>query len=155
MAERRAAQRAKTEAKNAAVRARLDPLAPDERPAAITISSVFAGLVAIAFAVNTGIALFTDTQVAGARQPSPLTLAIIAGLMTWLAIGLWQRVYGATLAFQAFLTLVLVAASLGLIQATRWIEAGIFLLVLAGSGYLFYKLIRVMARIQAPGGQQD
>jgi hypothetical protein len=54
------------------------------------------------------------------------------------------------LGFQALLVLVLVSASLGLLQATDWIRALATTLLIAGASALFYFMIKAMARIQMP-----
>jgi len=45
---------------------------------------------------------------------------------------------------------VLVAASLGLIQASTWMQAVGTTLLIAGAGAMFYLMIKAMARIQMP-----
>jgi hypothetical protein len=57
------------------------------------------------------------------------------------------------LGFQALLVIVLVAASLGLIQATEWPQAVGTTLLIAGAGALFYFMVKAMARIQMPERQ--
>ncbi len=47
-----------------------------------------------------------------------LSVVASAGLMSVMAYGLWRARYWAVLGFQTLLVLLLVAASLGLVQAT-------------------------------------
>jgi len=148
--QRRAEMRARSEARNEAIRRSLEPLAPGERPGVITVSAVVATFSAICFWVSAGIALFGDITVAGVRQPNPTFLILVAALLSWMAFGLWKSRYGATLAFQGFMVFVILTCSLGLVLATSWIQAISCLLIVAGAGYLFYRLVRVMARMQAP-----
>ena len=46
--------------------------------------------------------------------------------------------------------IVLVAASLGLVQATSWLQAAGTTLLIVGAAALFYFMIKAMARIQMP-----
>jgi threonine/homoserine/homoserine lactone efflux protein len=63
---------------------------------------------------------------------------------------MWRARYWAVLGFQALLVIVLVAASLGLLQATEWLQAVGTTLLIVGAGALFYFMIKAMARIQMP-----
>jgi len=69
------------------------------------------------------------------------------GTMAW---GMWKARYWAVLGFQALLVLILVSASLGLLQATDWAPAVATTLLIAGAGAMFYFMIKAMARIQMP-----
>ena len=60
-------------------------------------------------------------------------IAVVA-LMGTMAYGMWRARYWAVLGFQALLVLVLVAASLGLVQATSWPQAIGTTLLIAGAG---------------------
>jgi threonine/homoserine/homoserine lactone efflux protein len=63
---------------------------------------------------------------------------------------MWRARYWAVLGFQALLVLLLVAASLGLVQATSVAQALGTTLLIAGAGTLFWFMIKAMARIQMP-----
>jgi hypothetical protein len=63
---------------------------------------------------------------------------------------MWRARYWAVLGFQALLVLVLISASLGLVQATDWIRALATTALIVGAGALFYFMIKAMARIQMP-----
>jgi threonine/homoserine/homoserine lactone efflux protein len=67
-----------------------------------------------------------------------------------MAYGMWKARYWAVLGFQMLLVLVLLSAALGLVGVSTIPELLASLLLLAGSGTLFYFLIRAMARIQMP-----
>ena len=69
------------------------------------------------------------------------------GTMAW---GMWKARYWAVLGFQALLVIVLVAASLGLVQATEWTQALGTTLLIVGAGTMFFFMIKAMARIQMP-----
>ena len=53
-------------------------------------------------------------------------------------------------AWLLYAMIVLVAASLGLVQATSWPQAIGTTLLIAGAGALFWFMIKAMARIQMP-----
>jgi hypothetical protein len=62
---------------------------------------------------------------------------------------MWRGRYWAVLGFEAFLAFEIIVAALALIVARTWYGAVICVLVVGLSGWLAWKLIRVMARIQA------
>jgi len=148
VAERRQERAARSEARNQAAREALEPLAEGERPRVVTVGAVISALVALIFAVSTGLAI-AGVEVNG-EAPNAVQLAAVAlvvGSMSW---GMWRARYWAVLGFQAFLALALLSATLGLIQVESWPEAIGTVLVIAISGTLFYFMIRAMARIQMP-----
>lgn len=147
--ERREQMAARYEEKNQAAREKLEPLEPGERPRIVIIAAVISALIAAVFWVSTVLAATGHETVRGA-SPSPVAVGIIALLVTAMAWGLWKARYWAVLGFQALLVIVLIAASLGLVQATSWLQAvGTTVLILA-AGALFYFMIKAMARIQMP-----
>jgi glucose uptake protein GlcU len=77
---------------------------------------------------------------------------VLMGVMAW---GMWKARYWAVLGFQALLVLVIVAASLGLVQATEWPQAVATTLLIVGAGTLFFFMIKAMARIQMPERRQS
>jgi len=66
-----------------------------------------------------------------------------------LARGMYLARYWAVLGFQALLAFQILATSLALVVASSWLAAGVSLVSVLGAGWLFWKLIRVMGRIQA------
>jgi hypothetical protein len=66
------------------------------------------------------------------------------------AIGMWRLWYGAVLGFMALLAIVATLFSLYLIEASNLLGLVVALLVVVGCGYLFFKLVRVLSRIQMP-----
>ena len=60
-----------------------------------------------------------------------------------------RRRYWAVLAFQALLAFQILVTSLALIVASTLVAAGACAITVALAGWLFWKLVRVMARIQA------
>jgi hypothetical protein len=141
---RPAVEPSRSELRNEAVRAELEPLRPGERPAGLLAAVVVAGLLAlgnlIAFAAGAKI---------GSKHPGAgvLSFSALTGLM---AGGMWLRRYWAVLAFEALLTVIIIVFSLFLIEASN-VEALVLCVgVIGAGGWLFWKLVRVMSRLAAP-----
>jgi hypothetical protein len=83
-------------------------------------------------------------------EPNPLPLAAFGAVFAMMAWGMWKARYWAVLGFQALLVIVLVAASLGLVQATAWGQAIGTVALIAGAGTMFFFMVKAMARIQMP-----
>jgi len=66
-----------------------------------------------------------------------------------LATGMYRRSYWAVLGFEALLAFQVIVTSLALVVASTITAAALCLLSILLSGWLFWKLIRVMGRIQA------
>jgi hypothetical protein len=152
---KREAMAAKTEAKNEAVREQLEPLEEGERPTVVTVAAVVSALIAISAVVGyiagVEVTRIGSDGIEQGQHEAPLFSVIAAsGLMGTMAYGLWRARYWAVLGFQALLVIVLIAASLGLLQATKWTEAVGTTALLAGAGALFFFMIKAMARIQMP-----
>ena len=146
---------ARGEERNQRIREELEPLEQGERPLIVTIGAMVSALIAVSAIVGylAGIEV-TKIGSDGIEQgedeaplASVLAVVLLMGVMAW---GMWKARYWAVLGFQALLVIVLVAASLGLIQATEWPQAVGTTLLIAGAGAMFYFMIRAMARIQMP-----
>jgi hypothetical protein len=154
-AARREAMSERTEAKNQAAREALEPLAEGERPTVVTVGAVISGLIAlsvvIGWAAGVEVTKFSRDGIEQGEGHAPI-LSVIAsgGLMAVMSYGMWRARYWAVLGFQAVLVIVLVSASLGLLQATTWTAAAGTTLVIAGAGTMFYFMVKAMARIQMP-----
>jgi hypothetical protein len=154
-AEKRKAMAARTEAKNEAARAELEPLDEGERPTVVTVGAVISALIALSaivgYAAGVEVTRVGSDGIEQGEHSAPLLTVIVAvGLMGTMAYGMWRARYWAVLGFQALLVIVLIAASLGLLQATKWTEAVGTTVLLAGAGTLFFFMIKAMARIQMP-----
>lgn len=138
---------ARAEARNAAARAALEPLAPGERPRAVTVAAVVAvGLVA----ANLALYLIGPEPGPGGSRP-PLTAGLAySALLLGAAWGLWRARYWAVLAFQGALVLLIVLFSLLALRAEDAFEALLALGVIGAAGALFASLVKAMARIQMP-----
>lgn len=137
--------RARTEEQNAAVRATLEPLAPGERPWPLRLSVALAALAALVnlVAYAAGAKLHGSKLSTSELVPFVLVMLILAGAM-------WQRSAAAVLLFMALLAIIVVLFSLFLIEASNALGVVVPLLFIGGGGYLFWRLVRVLGRIQAP-----
>ncbi|MGH2905257.1 MAG: hypothetical protein ACRDKI_00630 [Solirubrobacterales bacterium] len=143
----RARARARTEAKNQAVREQLEPLAPGERPRAVTIASIAAMLLAIG---NLVAYLLAKHKTGDDRGREVLQTALICGVLVAASIGMWRAKYWAVLGFQTILGLQIIVYCLQLtVVESPWVALLLLALIVA-SGVLFWFLIRAMARIQMP-----
>jgi len=139
----------RSEQRNAEARAKLEPLAPGERPTAVTVGAVISVLFALIFTGSAVVAAIGTVEVEG-EEPSAFPLALFAAVLWLMAWGMWKARYWAVLGFQMLLVLVLLASGLGLVQVSTVLQAVGTVVLLLGSGALFYFMIRAMARIQMP-----
>ncbi|MDE3132668.1 MAG: thiamine phosphate synthase [Acidobacteriota bacterium] len=137
--------RARTEAQNAAARARLQPLAAGERPWPLQLSAAVAALAAL---VNL-VAYLAGARLQGSRLSTSELVPFVV-VMLILAAGMWRRSGAAVLLFMVLLAIIVVLFSLFLIEASNLLGVIVPLLFIGGGGYLFWKLVRVLGRIQAP-----
>lgn len=130
--------------RESAARAALQPLAPDERPRALLAAVAVAGVLALA--VLAGALTLKGLSRHGGSLPAGV---FIAAVLLALAAGMYRRRYWAVLSFEALLAFQIVVASLALVVADTALAAGICTLSVGLGGWLFWKLVRVMGRIQA------
>ncbi len=139
--------RGRSEERNAAVRATLTPLEPGERPWSLKIATLLAVLIGggdlIAVLIN------GQFKVGGAQAGAGGVL-LFSVLMLVCAVGMWQLRYWAVLGFQAILAFVILFFSLLGLRAANLLAVVASVLVVFGGGWLFYKLVRVLSRIQMP-----
>jgi hypothetical protein len=136
---------ARSEQRNAEVRAGLKPLAPGERPPALVTAAVVAALLG---AANLA-ALIAGVDVQG-EEPSAIGVLAFCAVMFVAAGGLWLGRYWAVLGFEALLGIIVVFFSLFLLRASNLLAVVVCVAIVSSAGWLFWKLIRVMARLQAP-----
>jgi hypothetical protein len=146
---RRARQRAaeprlRGEAANAAARTQLQPLAPGERPVALTVATAVALLMAAANLIAAVAGATPDAK--NAANYTVVTTALLLGA----ALGMWRARYWGVLGFEAILGFQIIVLALALIRVEKWWVALIVVGVIALLGWLFWKLVRVMARLQMP-----
>jgi len=137
--------RQRVEAENAAAREMLEPLAPGERPWPITVS---VALTAVAGVVN--LILYAAGATIAGKHPSPGTIYLFSAIMLACSFGMWRLWYQAVLAFMGLLAIVIVLFSLFLIEASNLLGVLVPPVFIVVGSFLFWKLIRVLGRIQAP-----
>jgi hypothetical protein len=125
-------------------RATLQPLDPDERPAALLVASAVALVLAVTLILGT--LTVHDLSRRGGSLPAGVFLACVFAL---LASGMYQRRYWAVLGFEALLAFQILVTSLALVVASTVLAALACVLSIGLGGWLFWKLVRVMGRIQA------
>jgi hypothetical protein len=131
--------------RDAAARAALKPLAPGERPLAVTLAAILAAALGLANVVL----LVAGYEIENSGQSTAGAL-IFAVLMAAAAIGMWQCRYWAVLGFEALLGIAIIFAALSLMVASNLAAVLLCVAIVAIAGPLFWFLIRAMARIQMP-----
>lgn len=137
----------RSEERNAAVRATLTPLSPDERPWPIIVSVVVAAALA---GVNLALFLAGAKPHVGGAQPKLAEILIFSGLMLMCAVGMWLMRYWAVLGFQTLLAIGLLGFSLALVRVSNVLYGLLCVAVILSGGFLFVKLVRVLSRLQLP-----
>lgn len=132
------------ERRDAELRAALVPLAEGERPPALVAAIAVA--VALAVAIAVGTATIHDLSRHGGSVPGGVFLSCV---LLALAVGMYRQRYWAVVSFEALLVFQMLVSCLALVLATTIYAALGSLAALALGGWLFWKLIRVMGRIQA------
>jgi hypothetical protein len=128
----------------------LEPLGERERPRALLVAVAACALLAAAVLV--GAFTVHDLSRHGGSVGGAAFLAVI---LASLAQGMYRRRYWAVLGFEALLTFQILVTSLALVVASTIAAAAACLLSIVLGGWLFWKLIRVMARIQVGEGASD
>jgi hypothetical protein len=141
------------EERNQEARAKLEPLDEGERPTAVTVGAIASAALAIVFTVSAVLAIAGVE--AGGRDIKPLPIIVFGAVLWSMTIGMWRSRYWAVLGFQTVLLLVMLASAFGLVVVNSLFQAIGTTLLLAGSGTLFYFMIRAMARIQMPSPPGD
>jgi hypothetical protein len=136
------------EERNAQARAKLEPLEEGERPGAVTVGAIASAVLAIVFTVSAVLAIAGVE--AGGRHIKAVPIIVFGGVLWAMTVGMWRARYWAVLGFQTVLLLVMLASAFGLVVVNSLFQALGTTLLLAGSGTLFYFMIRAMGRIQMP-----
>ncbi len=92
------------------------------------------------------VATVHDLSSHGGSLPGGCFLVAVLLVLAW---GMYGRRYWAVLGFEALLAFQIIVTSLALIVAETWLAAGLCVLSICLAGWLFWKLVRVMGRIQA------
>ncbi len=125
-------------------RATLEPLREGERPAALLVAIAVAILLALGVIVGA-----LTVHGLGSHGGSLAGGVFLACVLALLAGGMYRRQYWAVLGFEALLAFQILVTSLALVVASTLPAAGLCLLSIVLAGWLFWKLVRVMGRIQA------
>jgi hypothetical protein len=137
----------RSEERNAAVRATLTPLSPGERPWSLRIAALIALLIGggdlVAVIINGKFSV-------GNAHAGASGVILFSVVMLVCAVGMWQLRYWAVLGFQAILAFVILFFSLLLMRASNVLAVVAAVAVVGGGGYLFYKLVRVLSRLNMP-----
>jgi hypothetical protein len=129
--------------RDAQLRAALEPLGPEEFPPALIVAIAVCALLAIG--VIAGAATVHDLSRHGGSLPGAALIAVVLAL---LAQGMYRHRYWAVLSFEALLAFQIIVTSLALVVASTLLAAAICVLSVGLGGWLFWKLVRVMGRIQ-------
>ncbi len=127
------------------LRAQLEPYGPDERPwplVAGTITTALLGLLSV-------VPWLAGMEIDGQR-PQPGGVLIFTAVMWVAAWGMWNKRYWAVLGFQTLLAIVVVIFGLFVLRASTVLDVVISFAFAVPAGYLFWKLVRVLARLQTP-----
>jgi hypothetical protein len=134
--------------RDALARAELEPLGEHERPPALLVAVVLSVVLAVGVLVG-GLTVHNLSKHGGSLPGA----AFLSAIFALLAVGMYRRRYLAVLGFEALVAFQVIVTSLALVVAGT-IEAAVFRLLAIGlGGWLFWKLVRVMGRIQA--GEPD
>jgi hypothetical protein len=125
-------------------RAAPEPLGEDERPTSLLVAVAVCAI--LAGAVIVGAVTVQDLSRHGGSLPGAIFLAAV---LAALAHGMYRRRYWAVLGFEALLAFQIIVTSLALVVASTLLAAGACVLSVALAGWLFWKLVGVMGRIQA------
>jgi hypothetical protein len=138
----------RSEKKDVEARAALVPLAPGERPTAVTAGAV----VALLFGVSNFAMYAAGVEIRG-QEPGAGVL-VFGALMLAAAWGMWKVRYWAVLGMQALLALIILAFSIATLTVSSVLGVVIVLVVVGSAGTLFWFMVKAMARIQMPTRDQ-
>ena len=135
---------ARGEERNEEIRRNLEPLEEGERPRAVTIAAI----VAFVLGVANSVAIALGETVNGDDVTGPgIALSVVLFVC---AIFMWQARYWAVLGFQALLVIQIIISAGALLVAPGWWQALVLFVITALGIWLFWKLIRALARLQMP-----
>ena len=135
----------RSEQRNAEARAKLVPLAPGQRPPAVTVAAV----IALALGIGNLIAYAAGMTIDG-KRPGVVSIAIPSVITLVAGVGMWRAKYWAVLGFQALLGILICYLALLLIRASNLLGVLVPIAIIVPAGFLFWKLVKSLARIQMP-----
>jgi thiamine-phosphate pyrophosphorylase len=137
--------RKSSEERTAEIQSTLEPIAPGDRPMPL--------VVAVAAAVLLGLVNLVLAATGHRGNGGAGTLVVYCALMFAAAYGMWTKRYLAVLLFQILLAVLVVFFFLFLLRASSVGDVALSAAVIIPSGWLFWKLVRVLARLQIPPSQ--
>ncbi len=140
---------ARAQERDAEARAKLIPLKPGERPWPIVVSAIACAVLALA-----NLVLFVAGVKVGHKPPGVIEVLAFVILMGVCGAGMWVLWYQAVLAFMVLLGIVIVYFCLFLVEASNVLAVVYPLIIIPAAGFMFWKLIRVLARLQMPERRQ-
>ena len=150
VAEARARRKARSEAKDQAVRDSLEPLEPGERPLAVTVAVFYAVVLILGNLLTLLLYEMSDRTASDDESKAIFQTVAIIAILAVAAGGMWRAKYWAVLGFETLLALQVLIFSLLLLKVSNVFVAILFLAIVLWSSVLFWFLIRAMARIQMP-----
>jgi hypothetical protein len=135
----------RSERRDAAARAALEPLREGERPRAVTVGAVVVAVLAVLELA----ALVAGLDINGKPARVQLVLPFVVG-SACLAWGLWRVRYWAVLLLQAVLAFAILLFAVLLLIASNLAAVLVTVTTIALAGTLFWFLVKAMARIQMP-----
>ncbi len=131
------------EARSEQLRAELEPLAPGERPVPLIVASVVSAVVAVAVLVGA-----TTQHDLSSHGGSLIGGVFLAAVLALLAGGMYNRRYWAVLGFEGLVAFQIIVSCLALTVVSSLVVAIVLLVVVGLAGWLFWKLVRIMGRLQ-------
>lgn len=135
----------RSDARNTEIRARLRPYAPGERPRVVLASTAIAAALALANLIS----WLAGLKISG-HHPAATGILVFSAVLLACAGGLWKMRTGAVLGFMCLMAIIAILFTLFLIEASNLLGVVVALAVILVSGTLFFKLVRVLSRLQAP-----
>jgi hypothetical protein len=135
----------RSEQRNADARAKLVPLRPGQRPPAVTVAAV----IALALGIGNLIAFAAGLTING-KTPGLVSILIPSTITLVAGIGMWKAKYWAVLGFEALLGILICYLALFLVRASNLLGFVVPIAIIVPSGFLFWKLVKSLARIQMP-----
>jgi hypothetical protein len=111
----------------------------------VLVSTALAAALALANLVS----WLAGLKVSG-HHPAAVGIFLFTAVLLACAGGLWQMRSGAVLGFMCLMAIIAILFTLLLIEASNLLGVVVALAVIVVSGYLFFKLVRVLSRLQAP-----
>jgi hypothetical protein len=142
---------AKAEVRNETLRQGLTPLGKDEHPTPLKIAIAVAALLGL---LNVGLLLAgVEVQDSGKGNDDGSSaggVVVLSLLLVVAAVGMYRHQAWATLGFLVLVAITVVFASLSLMVASNLLAVAVCVPIIVLGGWLFWKLIRVLGRMQVP-----